>query len=405
MVNHAAVFRLVGAGVLMCCSAAAMPGVVRVHPLATPDAYTIPLTVSDGGQVIAGYAQTSPQPMRGVMWGPERVPSTLAQGPLIPQAMTADGRCIVGRVGNSGAWRWTAEDGIVVLAVQGDANWTNGQTTLGFAKNPLGANFFGARWNVGQAGITWYYPAAGDFSSRVMGATDDLSVLVGATFTNDGIQRAARWTAPGEAATVLEARPFSIYGFAEGVSANGSVIIGSSGSSGADRYPVRWNAAGQMSQLPTPGEFPFGTAIAVSRDGRVIAGLCWSDPNEDDHSALWINGQFVLVGDLLVSHGVQPALAHALKVTSVSRDGRFVTAFKHYTQGIPYLIELPPTCGTADFNGDGNFGTDQDIEAFFACLTGSCCETCDNADFNGDGDFGTDQDIEAFFRVLAGGSC
>jgi hypothetical protein len=30
---------------------------------------------------------------------------------------------------------------------------------------------------------------------------------------------------------------------------------------------------------------------------------------------------------------------------------------------------------------------------------------CGSADFNCDGDIGTDADIEAFFRVLAGGSC
>jgi hypothetical protein len=65
------------------------------------------------------------------------------------------------------------------------------------------------------------------------------------------------------------------------------------------------------------------------------------------------------------------------------------------------------TCGTSDFNGDGDFGTDADIEAFFACLAGNCCVTClpSGADFNGDGDVGTDADIEAFFRVLAGGTC
>ena len=64
-------------------------------------------------------------------------------------------------------------------------------------------------------------------------------------------------------------------------------------------------------------------------------------------------------------------------------------------------------CGTQDYNGDGDFGTDQDIEAFFACLAGSCCSTCCacGQDFNADGDFGTDQDIESFFRVLAGGAC
>jgi hypothetical protein len=62
-------------------------------------------------------------------------------------------------------------------------------------------------------------------------------------------------------------------------------------------------------------------------------------------------------------------------------------------------------CGSSDFNGDGDFGTDADIEAFFACLAGNCCATCGSADFNGDGDYGTDADIEAFFRVLAGGTC
>jgi hypothetical protein len=60
---------------------------------------------------------------------------------------------------------------------------------------------------------------------------------------------------------------------------------------------------------------------------------------------------------------------------------------------------------SADFNGDGDLGTDTDIEAFFACLGGNCCPACGSADFNGDGDIGTDADIEAFFRVLGGGAC
>jgi hypothetical protein len=62
-------------------------------------------------------------------------------------------------------------------------------------------------------------------------------------------------------------------------------------------------------------------------------------------------------------------------------------------------------CGTADFDNDGDTGTDADIEAFFACLAGQCCPTCQTNDFDGDGDSGTDFDIEAFFRVLAGGDC
>jgi hypothetical protein len=63
------------------------------------------------------------------------------------------------------------------------------------------------------------------------------------------------------------------------------------------------------------------------------------------------------------------------------------------------------TLNSADFNGDADTGTDADIEAFFSCLSGSCCPTCGSADFNGDNDVGTDADIESFFRVLGGGNC
>jgi|GEM_PF-3605943 len=71
------------------------------------------------------------------------------------------------------------------------------------------------------------------------------------------------------------------------------------------------------------------------------------------------------------------------------------------------LTAKVPRCGTADFDNDGDVGTDADIEAFFACLGGNCCATCDagGSDFNADGDVGTDADIESFFRVLGGGPC
>ena len=77
-------------------------------------------------------------------------------------------------------------------------------------------------------------------------------------------------------------------------------------------------------------------------------------------------------------------------------------------RGIEFLRPPPtPPCGSADFNCDGDVGTDADIESFFACIAGNCpAPPCtSNADFNSDGDVGTDADIEAFFRVLAGGNC
>jgi glucose/arabinose dehydrogenase len=66
---------------------------------------------------------------------------------------------------------------------------------------------------------------------------------------------------------------------------------------------------------------------------------------------------------------------------------------------------VPVSVNSADFNNDGDSGTDADIEAFFACLAGNCCVACGSADFNADGDVGTDADIESFFRVLGGQAC
>jgi hypothetical protein len=71
------------------------------------------------------------------------------------------------------------------------------------------------------------------------------------------------------------------------------------------------------------------------------------------------------------------------------------------------LTGTGPHCGSADFDCDGDSGTDFDIEAFFRCIAGSCPQLpcASTGDFDGDGDTATDFDIEAFFRVLGGGTC
>ena len=98
------------------------------------------------------------------------------------------------------------------------------------------------------------------------------------------------------------------------------------------------------------------------------------------------------------SNGRQLSPAHAVRYRCVVTNGGGVC--RSGTSNAARLF-----VNSADFNGDGDIGTDQDIEAFFACLAGTCCPTCGSADFNGDGDIGTDADIESFFRVLAGGAC
>jgi hypothetical protein len=70
------------------------------------------------------------------------------------------------------------------------------------------------------------------------------------------------------------------------------------------------------------------------------------------------------------------------------------------------LVTINP-CASSDYNGDGDSATDADIEAFFACMAGTCCPSCWylGADIDADGDSATDPDIESFFRILAGHPC
>jgi cytochrome c peroxidase len=134
----------------------------------------------------------------------------------------------------------------------------------------------------------------------------------------------------------------------------------------------------------------------ISKDGMVAGVVADATGVATAHWALMppgMRGGQVIYAQWFVS---DPAGAGNLALSTVGRIPIFCGSFG-----------CPNTCGSADFDGDGSVGTDADIDAFFACLSGNCCSTCDphGADFNGDGAVGTDADIEAFFRVLAGGAC
>jgi len=83
-------------------------------------------------------------------------------------------------------------------------------------------------------------------------------------------------------------------------------------------------------------------------------------------------------------------------------------AFEESGKGMfRYYTITNAICGSTDFDGDGDEGTDADIEAFFSVLGGGACPTatCGSTDFDLDGDQGTDADIESFFRAIGGTGC
>ena len=108
-------------------------------------------------------------------------------------------------------------------------------------------------------------------------------------------------------------------------------------------------------------------------------------------------GELVFVRATIVLDGGAPG--YAVRLVQDRADLRLLEELLVQREADPMVLLGDPP--------DGDLGTDADIEAYFACIGGSCppYPCYGSADFNGDGDIGTDADIEAFFRVLAGGGC
>jgi probable HAF family extracellular repeat protein len=115
---------------------------------------------------------------------------------------------------------------------------------------------------------------------------------------------------------------------------------------------------------------------------------------------IWQDGQMYDLNALVAAWSVPGWMVSDAR--AISEGGMIAGQASNGSQTRALL--LMPVC-SADFDHDGAVGTDADIEAFFACLGGSCCALCGTADFNGDGAAGTDADIESFFRALSGAAC
>jgi hypothetical protein len=122
-------------------------------------------------------------------------------------------------------------------------------------------------------------------------------------------------------------------------------------------------------------------------------------------------GEFTPEGAFVQEHALPTGVS---SLCGIAFDVERCEVWVGSTSGTVWRLLIPagnslcgPVCGSADFDCDGDVGTDADIEGFFACLGGTCpAPPCTNsADFDADGDVGTDADIEAFFRVLGGGDC
>jgi probable HAF family extracellular repeat protein len=336
-------------------------------------------------------------------------------------AVSQDGSIVFGHAtnaaGNFEAFRWTASDGMQGLGFLPTGGYSSRVYGCNLAGDAAcGEQFFqpagvppplpvtqAFRWTAsgGMEGLG-FLPGA-NFYSTARSISADGSVVVGwaqdVSFTN----RPFRWT---EATGMVDLSGGAFSGTARGVSPNGVWIVGGNNTSGR---AFRWSEDTGFTDLGLALGAPTSIAAGVSNDGKRVLAI------SGGRACLWRESTGTmeyLQLILALEHGIDIGAWNLTVPQSISADGTTMTGYGINPSGqtqawVVYIPPDTPPCGTADFDGDGDIGTDADIEAFFACLAGNCCDTCfpGGADFNGDGDIGTDADIEAFFRVLAGGTC
>jgi probable HAF family extracellular repeat protein len=186
------------------------------------------------------------------------------------------------------------------------------------------------RWSA--AGGFQAIPAPGTSTSRFStgeGVSADGSVVVGSVRTAIGNNPAYYWTAAGGMVQIGDLPGGSFLADVTGVSANGSVVVGHSSSTnamGGDREAFRWTQAGGMVAL---GDLPGGTLSSrvadVSADGSVIVGTGQGAAGPE--AFRWTQaGGMVGLGDLPGG----PALSFA---EAVSADGSVVAGTANVASG------------------------------------------------------------------------
>jgi uncharacterized membrane protein len=340
-------------------SSGAAYAVVSVHALPYSTSYTVALDVSNGGAFVTGYGENDHVPAVPLLWSggssPVNIEGTSGLTNALGEHISADGSVVVGRYGSAPTrmYRWTSGTGMVPL--QSPAllapYWVNdicgdGSTAVGNYSTQDG-HTYAAVWD--QAGSLYMRsPGYGDVNCSASGVSYGGGIIVGRTSNAAGAVRAARWNPGQYVATTLATLPGMTVTGASAVSADGSVVVGATGTGNYDSYPLMWDGLGNLTVLPLlPGNV-YGAATEVSADGSVILGVSWS-PSVSERSVLWVNGQLIALDNLLISNGVSPSLAASLNATGLSADGRYLSAYVNLPGGTsrsaPYLVEVPAPSG------------------------------------------------------------
>jgi uncharacterized membrane protein len=231
---------------------------------------TLTAGLSSDGQYIVGASNTNVAGSRAVRWAGLGAPEFLGFLPggnySTAEGTNSDGSKVVGYGGSSEgerAFLWSAQGGIQSLGTipnypisRGAAISRDGTTAVGYCQGVGGGPPQAFRWTL-EEGIVPLGAPVGRTSSFALAVSADGSVIVGDCSGNDSLSHPFMWT------TELGPVSLEVYmaqnlgydltgwrlGAAQGVSADGTIIIGSGIYNGIQR--------GWVAVIPAPGVASF----------------------------------------------------------------------------------------------------------------------------------------------------
>ncbi len=253
----------------------------------------------------------------------------------LAHGVSADGSTVIGwstnASNNTEAFRWTSAGGMVGLGHLPGGNFfssaqgvsADGTTVVGFGRNSGGAPTEAFRWTAGgMVGLGGLPGGSGSSSARSVSA--DGTVVVGDSRNASGDTEAFRWTG-GSMVGLGDLPGGSFISGARAVSADGATVAGQGWStSGGEAF--RWTEGDGMVGLGTLGGGA-SEAEGISADGTVIVGTSENGASAGYSEAFrWtVEGGMVGLGFLPLPD--QDDYISSTRALDASDDGSLIVGF------------------------------------------------------------------------------
>lgn len=258
--------------------------------------------------------------------------------------VSADGGVIVGsgRVGSEHvAYRWSASTGMTQIPDRVDgiafdeamSVSADGLVLIGRGRD--GSTPKAMRYSASE-GLSTIDGDNGYSVTSAEGISADGSVVVGSVIGGEYFSEPYRWTESGgvQPLGVLEHEGF-LYGSGQDVNSTGDVVVGNlSGTFASEAF--RWTESGGMEAL---GDLPGGdhnsVALGVSGDGSAVVG--YSIAADGQHAFVWTQETGMLsIWDILTSAGVDVSEWTHISAHAIADDNRTIVGTMYDVDGHSY---------------------------------------------------------------------